>query len=57
MSQPTLKTQRLILRPFTLSDAKEVQKLAGERAIADTTLHVPHPYEDGVAEGLSLIHI
>ena len=39
------------MRPFKLSDAKEVQRLAGDRAIADITLHVPHPYEDDVAEG------
>ncbi len=48
--QPTLITQRLILRPYTLSDAKELQRLIGERVVANTLLNVPHPYEDGVAE-------
>lgn len=48
-TQPTLYTDRLACRPLTLTDAADVQRLAGERDIADMT-HIPHPYEDGVAE-------
>lgn len=48
--RPTLETKRLQLRPFTLEDASSVQQLAGDRAIADTTQFIPHPYENGMAE-------
>jgi|SRR5882672_11216998 len=48
--RPTLETTRLILRPFTVADAPDVQRLAGDREIASTTLNVPHPYADGMAE-------
>lgn len=54
--QPTIQTDRLLLRPFRLSDGPDVQRLAGDYAIADTTLNMPHPYEDGVAEDWIATH-
>jgi RimJ/RimL family protein N-acetyltransferase len=49
-SQPTLETTRLRLRPFVLTDADAVQALAGSRDVAATTLNIPHPYEEGMAD-------
>ena len=47
--QPTLITERLTLRPFVADDAFNVERLAGMREIADTTLNIPHPYPHGGA--------
>ena len=48
--QRTLQTPRLLLRPFELKDAPEVKQLAGAWEVAATTLLIPHPYLDGMAE-------
>jgi [ribosomal protein S5]-alanine N-acetyltransferase len=48
--QPTLSTGRLLLRPFTPADAPRVTELVGAWEIADTTLSIPHPYEQAMAE-------
>lgn len=54
--QPTLSTPRLLLRPFSVHDAPAVQRLAGAEEVASTTLTIPHPYGDGVAEAWIRTH-
>ena len=46
---PVIDTARLRLRPFQLRDAPAVERLAGDRQVADTTLNIPHPYRPGMA--------
>jgi len=43
-SVPTLETERLTLRAFTLEDAPRVNELARDRRISDITLFIPHPH-------------
>ncbi|HEV7590845.1 MAG TPA: GNAT family N-acetyltransferase [Longimicrobium sp.] len=47
--QPTLHSERLILRPFVPGDAAEVHRIVSDREIAANTAHIPHPYPDGMA--------
>ena len=55
-NQPTLTTERLTLRPFIPDDAFDVERFAGMREIADTTLSIPHPYPHGAAAEWILTH-
>jgi ribosomal-protein-alanine N-acetyltransferase len=48
--QPTITTERLILRPYRPEDAPELQRLIGERDVVARLTDVPFPYEDGMAE-------
>ena len=50
MNQPVITTTRLTLRDFTIDDAADVQALAGNYNVSKTTLRIPYPYEDGMAE-------
>ncbi len=47
---PELTTDRLHMRGFQLSDASEIQRLAGTYEVAEMTLNIPHPYINGMAE-------
>lgn len=50
MEHPEIKTERLLLRCFKLTDTKQVQALAGNFNVSKTTLNIPYPYKDGMAE-------
>ena len=39
-----IETERLILRTIEMDDAKIISKLCNDKAIAATTLSIPHPY-------------
>lgn len=54
--QPVIGGPRVVLRPFRREDAAAVERLAGAREIADTTLRIPHPYPEGAAAAWIATH-
>lgn len=46
-----IETARLELRWPRLADARAVERLAGDKAVAEMTAQIPHPYPPGTAEG------
>jgi ribosomal-protein-alanine N-acetyltransferase len=45
----TIKTQRLLLRPFQRSDARDFARLAGDWSVASMTSDIPHPFDEAQA--------
>ena len=45
-----LRTERLVLRAFTLADAPDIQRLINTPEVALNTMRIPYPYPDGEAE-------
>ena len=45
-----LETRRLWLRWARLADAQAIVRLAGEKAVAEMTARIPHPYHPDDAE-------
>jgi ribosomal-protein-alanine N-acetyltransferase len=46
LNQPSLQTDRLLLRPFCSQDVAPLVHLAGDRQVAATTLRIPYPYRE-----------
>lgn len=45
----TLRTERLILKPYSEEDIPKLVELLGAREVAATTLRIPHPYTEAHA--------
>ncbi|MGP8305333.1 GNAT family N-acetyltransferase [Vibrio sp. YIC-376] len=54
--QQAIESERLILRQFSLSDAKRVSELAGDKQISEMTANIPYPYSVSDAESWIRTH-
>ncbi|HGS5155527.1 TPA: GNAT family N-acetyltransferase [Vibrio parahaemolyticus] len=54
--QQAIESNRLILRPFSLADAKRVAELAGDKQISEMTANIPYPYSVSDAESWICTH-
>ncbi|WP_299963013.1 GNAT family N-acetyltransferase [uncultured Roseobacter sp.] len=50
--QPTVETDRLVLRPLRKSDAGLIELYAGDARVARMTTSIPHPVPPGMTEAL-----
>lgn len=55
--QPNLRTPRLTLRPFDVTDADDVERMAGDFRVAETAAAIPHPYPNGAAVAWIATHL
>ena len=50
ITQPTIETPRLQLRPLLTADAAMLRHYASEQSVARMTTSIPHPLPDGATE-------
>ncbi len=51
VSQPTIETERFVLRPLRKSDMGLIEMYASDKRVACMTTSIPHPVPPGMTEG------